>query len=192
MAPVNIWVAFANRVITWLVFFVIVAVAWDQSLGITIRRLKTDVIDGNSSVTLRRPYLIALCAYSIAIAWAWIAAFALVAYGALTMLVLIVGFADPDYLAFLVHIVRMIALPNLVLHCFDAAHAPFHAVATLATLAASSVAIGFYVSEEDLEDETKASVLSKTVRLLFIAPFVMISAYVIYVGYVFLVSVLRD
>ena len=168
-----------NNLFTWTLFFLLLIAGWDMALGASIRRIKKDVgtvyksgkADGKG---FRRPYLMALSAFSVAIAWSWIAVCCMLVYWCTTTLVCM-----GPYLPHLVEkAIGALFTPDLLLHCVDAANIPFHAAVAVTTVAAASISIGFYVTEKDLEDES--SVVSKAVRILFIAPIVMAFAYVAY------------
>jgi len=166
-----------NHILTWCVFAGFMVVAWDAAMASSITRLKMDTgtMFGPGGEGVRRPYLIALSAYSVAVAWSWIAILALLMYAGITVIMCMAPFG-PEFAA---EAIGVLLAPDLLLHCIDAAHIPFHAAVAVATVLSAAAATGFYVTEIDLEEES--SVRSKAVRLLFIAPMVMTVAYGIYI-----------
>jgi hypothetical protein len=166
-----------KQLYTWFIFACVFMLSWDSALSATITRLNgdTDIAYlASSSRVLRRPYLIALSLYSIVVAWFHIVFIMLMAYSACSLLWMTAPLAKVMW----EQLVRLVFVPDVVFNCMDTTHAPFHAAAALGTLFAASIAIGFYVTDDDLLKEQHMH--SKVVRALFIAPGAMAVAYAMY------------
>jgi hypothetical protein len=166
-----------KQLYTWFIFAVVFLLAWDSALTSAITRLNGDTdtaFQASSPRVLRRPYLMALSLYSIVIAWFNIAFFMLIAYSACSLL----WMTAPMCKVLWEQLVRIVFVPDVVFNCMDTGHAPFHAAAALGTLFAAAIAIGFYVTDDDLLKEQHMH--SKVVRALFIAPGAMAVAYALY------------
>ena len=179
-----------NQVWTWTVFFLVWLLSWDGALGVAIARFNYDLgvafrpregvhatLDPSAPVMrpgLRRPYLIALALYSIAVAWFNIAFFFLLIFLVNAIVCMTATMETP----FWERVTRAVASPNVVFNCVDLPHVAWHATAAAAMLFASSVIVGFYVTDDDLADENATH--GKALRALFTAPALAFVAYMTY------------
>lgn len=170
-----------TQLYTWAVFGAVYLFAWDAALVTGVARLNSDssvALIAGSPRTLRRPYLIALCLYTLVVAWFSIAFLMLVCFCGCTLIKMTAPLCHriwEDY------VVNKFFVPAVVFNSVDLMHAPFHGVAALGTLSMASVAVGFYVCDDDLLREQH--VHSKAVRALFIPPAVAGVAYALYALY---------
>lgn len=161
---------------TWGIFMAIYLLSWDAAITYTISKLQGDLsAAAGSHRSLRRPYLIVLVAYSIVVAWLQVIYWVLLIFLACAMLCMTSPFG-PTYWA---KLVRLFARPKIVLHFIDLSHVGFHALVVGASMLASALSIGFYITDDDLIH--KDTLNSKMLRVLLTAPAAMAAAYAFYV-----------
>ena len=165
-----------NQLYTWGIFAVVSLLAWEGALGVGMARFNDDLerAKGVPGV-VRRPYLIALVAYCTALAWFNIAFFMLILFCFDTISCMTAQWELEPWSS----LILAAASPDVVFHCVDVSHMPWHAVVAGATLLAASLHVGFYLTDEDMLDEHATH--SKVVRALFIAPALGCVAYAAYV-----------
>jgi hypothetical protein len=167
-----------NQIYTWGIFAGVLLVSWDTSLTRCVSMLNDQ---GESAYqpgvarVLRRPYMLALALYAVVATWFTIAFLMLGIFCVCALLLLTAPLCKPFWETY---IVRKLFVPDVVFNCIDLMHAPFHGVAALGTLFAASIAVGFYITDDDLVREHHAH--SKTVRALFIPPAVTSLCYALY------------
>ena len=167
-----------NQLYTWAIFGVVMMVSWDGALTRSVSMLNSEAdaaYQPGAPRVLRRPYMIALALYTMVASWFTIAFLMLGAFCVCALLLLTAPLCKPFWEKY---IVRKLFVPDVVFNCIDLMHAPFHGIAAIGTLFAASVAVGFYVTDDDLIKEHHAH--SKTVRALFIPPAVIAIVYVMY------------
>lgn len=166
-----------NQLYTWAIFGVVMMVSWDSALTRSVAMLndqsETAYQPGTARV-LRRPYMIALALYTLVSAWFSIAFLMLIVFCGCALLLLTAPLCKQIW----EDIVRAVFATDVVFNSIDLMHAPFHGVAAIGTMFASSIAIGFYVTDDDLVREQYAH--SKVVRALFIPPAVVAICYGMY------------
>ncbi len=164
-----------GQMYTWGIFLVIYLLSWDASLTATINKLQTDLsVAAHDQRSLRRPYLIALSAYSLVVAWLNVAYWVLLLFiaGALVCI------TAPVATAYWERIVLAFGRPAVLLHSVDLSHVAFHAVVIGASLISMSLSIGFYITDDDLLN--RQALTSKMLRVLFTVPAAMAGAYGLY------------
>ena len=164
-----------GQMYTWGIFLVIYLLSWDASLTTTVNKLQTDLgVAVREQRSLRRPYLIALSAYSLVVAWLNVAYWVLLLFiaGALACI------TAPVATAYWERIVLAFGRPAVMLHTVDHSHVAFHAAVVAASLLGTSLSIGFYITDDDLLDRQALS--SKMLRVLFTLPAAMGGAYGLY------------
>lgn len=166
-----------NQLYTWAIFGIIMMAAWDSALMRSVAMLndqsETAYRPGAARV-LRRPYMITLALYTLISAWFSIAFMMLIVFCGCATLMLTAPLCKKTWES----IVRKMFVTDVVFNSIDLMHAPFHGVAALGTFFAASIAIGFYVTDEDLIREPYAH--GKVVRALFIPPAVVAICYGLY------------
>lgn len=134
--------------VTWLAFFAVWLFAWEGALPAVFKRLgdELDIAYATPGGGVRRGYLIALAAYAIALAWLNMAfLFLITLFLCVLSMVALNGF---DFIEDFVPMLR----PSVVLDCVALPRFAFHGAAAAAMLLAASLSVGFYVTDEDLED----------------------------------------
>lgn len=165
-----------GQMYAWGIFLCIYMLAWDAALTASVNRLQADMATARDYArSLRRPYLIALSAYSIVIAWLNVLFWVVLLFLACALACM----TAPVATEYWEKIVRAFGHPQIVLHSVDLSHAGFHAIVIAASLMASSLSIGFYITDDDLIHQD--TVNSKMLRVLFTAPAAMAAAYAFYI-----------
>jgi hypothetical protein len=162
----------------WCMLLVTLFIAWDGALVVAIARMNDDAADAQASrTTLRRPYLIALLAYVVVVVLFKAAFAVLLLYVVCALLAITRPVVAPDTL-YVRLVLDKIANPTLVLAAFDKKNALFHGAVHGLLLLFGALAIGFYVTDDDLVDVSRA--VTKMTRLFFTLPLVAVCAYVVY------------
>jgi hypothetical protein len=172
-------VKFAQKVavdgMSWAFFIGALALASDFAIGAAVRRLKEDTNADAESV--RRPYIITLCAYEVALIWAIVTVLVLVMYlASITLLILI-----PRSHELVSYVIETYLAPHNLIQCVSAKHMRFHALVAGSILAFSGIITALYISDRDFAGSTnnnttaeiKSTIRSKTARLLFVIPLIM-------------------
>ena len=175
----------ANEVYGWIVFLALFVLAWDGGATAAIARLNKDAAAAAAAAAaaspplqLRRPYLLALCVYSIAVAWFNVVFFYL-------MLFCLAAFVDMtlhlDAPGQWYHIItEAIVSPDALFAGVGIRHLKWHAAVVLASIAASGILVGFFATDEDLEDDDTERTRSKVVRAIVVPPACAVVMYVVY------------
>lgn len=166
-----------NQLYTWFIFGIVYILSWDGALTVAVNRLNTDIdaaFTPDSVRVLRRPYLIAIGAYAVVLAWFNIAFYMLIMYCACLLMCMTAPIGSKLW----ENIMRALALPSVVFNCVGLEHAAFHGTIMLVTIATISHLVGWYFTEDDLLSES--TVHSKAVRAMFVVPGTMGAAYAIY------------
>lgn len=168
-----------TQLYTWGIFMVLYLMAWDASLTTIINRFESDLLAAlDDGRTLRRPYMIVLAGYSVAVAWINIVFFCLLVYIVCALACMTAPAAGIVWWERLMYI---LARPIIVLHCIDLSHVVFHGTAMACMLISMAVSIGFYITDEDMMD--RYAVRSKMLRVLFTGPAALAAAYAIYIAF---------
>ena len=174
----------------WVIFGVIVSGAWVLGLNSAKTRYENDILPSSPSgaaegqAACRRPYLVALCAYSLVATWFY-AAFAVVVL--LIWCTFLQMTKDKIDLNFWRWLVENLADPLVVLHTFHEQFAWTHFIISVVALAAAGWIVGFYITDEDLVGnaennpaDANSPCYRKTLRCLSVIPAIMGVVYVIF------------
>lgn len=172
---------------SWLIFGFIVTLAWGMGLSSAKKRYENDILPTSTDgqAICRRPYIIALCAYSLMTAWFYTAFMVVLLLVWCTFLEMTKDGIDMFLWKWLV---ENLAKTSIVLRSFDECFTWTHFVISVVALAAAGWIVGFYVTDEDLIGETegenpsdaKSACYRKTLRSLTVIPTIMGVVYVIF------------
>lgn len=185
-----------EKILGWIVFLVVMAISWAVAVPKAKQRCDDDVFPRghlipSAGILVRRPYLIALCAYAVIVSWFYVAFLSLALLVWCTVLTMTKG-KIKDHEAW-EKLVDWFAKPTAVLHALHESHAAAHAIFAIGSLVGMALVVAFYVTDEDLvagqtaQTPTSPTVAAvapayyvKTMRGLVLVPAVMGIAYVLY------------
>jgi hypothetical protein len=188
-----------QEVYAWIVFGIIITIAGYMGISAAKKRYENDVLPVESAGSeVRRPFLVALCAYSLAVTWFFIAFMVVTLLVWCTFLQMTRNKLD---VAIWDWLVDNLAQPSVVLRCFDEDYVWIHVVFSVIAVAAAGWIVGFYITDEDLDGSSGAAAdatsacYRKTLRALGIIPSILATAYIVFalsqiikIGYVYMDS----
>ena len=199
-----------QEVYAWIVFGIILTTAGYMGISAAKKRYENDVLPlnvsnvsnvskGSQVRAFRRPFLVALCAYSLAVTWFFIAFMVVTLLVWCTFLQMTRDRLDVSIWQWLVD---NLAKPSVVLRCFDEDYVWTHVVFSVIAVAAAGWIVGFYITDEDLayadadaDADANSACYRKTLRALGIIPSILATAYIVFalsqiikIGYVYMDS----
>jgi hypothetical protein len=168
--------AFVAALYTWTVFLILFINAWDAAVQRSLVRLDLDL--AHHPAGLRRPYYIALVAFTLAGAAFEMVASYVAVYAACVIIVLTAP--NVSNKLWTEYMVELMGRPEVALGAVAKERVGLHAALLLLALLFGALSVGFYMTDDDLARPRDAR--TKAVRLLFIVPTIMLVAYLLYIA----------
>lgn len=174
-----------NEIYAWLVFGILLTLAGIMGLSAAKKRYENDVLPSDSAGSeVRRPFLVALCAYSLAVTWFFVA---FMVVSILVWCTFLQMTRDKLEVKLWNNLVATFADPAVVLRCFDEDYVWVHVVFSVVAVAAAGWTVGFYITDEDLDGngqfnsaDANSACYRKTLRALAVIPAILATNYIIF------------